>query len=144
MKCFCLFIFLPDFLDILLSLSLAEHWSSDVPLSHSLSGHCLHQPRQRCVCLPACQRLCRSQHCEGDRAAGETPPCSDFVTVVLIWHNKRLCSSSTHTIPSSGCGPRVSLSLLQLHGERDQLPPQAFPRWDGQGKVLGSLRHHYQ
>ena len=52
----------------------------------------------------------------------------NFVTVVLIWHNKRLCSSSTHTIPSSGCGPRVSLSLLQLHGERDQLPPQAFPR----------------
>jgi len=40
-------------------------------------------------------RLCRSQHCEGDGAAGRRPG--------------------------------VSLSLVQLHGERDQLPPQAFP-----------------
>ena len=44
----------------------------------------------------------------------------------------------------SGRRPGVSLSLVQLHGKRDQLPPQAFPRWDGQGEVLGSLCHHYQ
>ena len=43
-----------------------------------------------------------------------------------------------------GCGPGMPLSLVQLHGERDQLPPQAFPRWDGQGEVLGSLCHHYK
>ena len=77
-------------------------------ISLSLAGHCLHQPRQCCVCLPARQRLCRPQHCEGDGAAGETLP--NFV---------KLFSTPPPLRPSSW---RVSISRTATWGTRSATP----------------------
>ena len=44
----------------------------------------------------------------------------------------------------TGCCAGVPLSVVQLHGQRDQLPAKTFPCRDGQGEVLGPLCYHYQ
>ncbi|KAG8042557.1 hypothetical protein G9C98_005191 [Cotesia typhae] len=40
---------------------------------------------------------------------------------------------------AAGDRPDVSVLKLQLHGERDQLPPEAVPGGGQQGQILGPM-----
>ena len=103
-------------------------------ISLSLAGHRLHQPRQCCVCLPARQRLCRPQHCEGDGAAGETLP--NLVQTVFNSSSTQAVVLACLYLSYSYMGNEISYPLKPFLVETDK---EKF--WDRCVTIINKLRY---
>ena len=105
-------------------------------LKHSFvyfPGYRLHQPRQRCVCVPLGPRHDRREHHQGTGPAGDRPhlPLSQLQ---VQKDTEYIFEFSWPTFPC----------YFQLHGQWNQLPAEAVLGGERQGQVLGPVCHHDQ